>query len=305
MDYAKTGQLIAQARKEKGMTQRELADQLHITDRAVSKWERGISFPDVSILESLSAALGVPMSQLITGAGEGVGTEETLQDGVAVFKREIKSKVRRTARLTVAIIIGVAILVATVCFLWKYVPAQRISFREIPLTMGEREIAGTNGVNAARFHIQLSPDVERCEILEETWTAEGLCSSEKLWDIPTTWDANMFDLHTDGWSRTRKMNFSIGFAVNSQERTYNWNYAGDGRKHSYDSTYLQDANMIWSLSYRNLSTVHLSKNSAVPLMVGYISDTIPGEFRLDNLQPGDTVSVIDGGTVKVLWLVIS
>lgn len=43
MDNVKTGQLIQELRKRRGMTQRELADQLHITDRAVSKWERGVS----------------------------------------------------------------------------------------------------------------------------------------------------------------------------------------------------------------------------------------------------------------------
>ena len=43
MDNMKTGQFIRDLRKEKGMTQKELADKLHITDRAVSKWERGVS----------------------------------------------------------------------------------------------------------------------------------------------------------------------------------------------------------------------------------------------------------------------
>ena len=43
MDNVKTGGFIKQLRKEKEMTQRQLADQLHITDRAVSKWERGVS----------------------------------------------------------------------------------------------------------------------------------------------------------------------------------------------------------------------------------------------------------------------
>ena len=44
MDRQKTGALIAQTRKKRGLTQRELAEQLHISDRTVSKWERGLSY---------------------------------------------------------------------------------------------------------------------------------------------------------------------------------------------------------------------------------------------------------------------
>ena len=57
MDKTKTGALIAAARKEKNMTQKELAKALHVSDRAVSKWERGAGFPDVSLLEPLAEAL--------------------------------------------------------------------------------------------------------------------------------------------------------------------------------------------------------------------------------------------------------
>ena len=49
MDREKTGGLIASARKERGLTQKELAAMLHVSDRAVSKWERGAGFPDVSL----------------------------------------------------------------------------------------------------------------------------------------------------------------------------------------------------------------------------------------------------------------
>ena len=58
MDTEKMGALIAKMRKEKGLTQKELADQLHVTDRAVSKWERGICCPDISLLEDLANILG-------------------------------------------------------------------------------------------------------------------------------------------------------------------------------------------------------------------------------------------------------
>ena len=57
MDNRKTGTFIRMLRKGKNLTQRELAEQLHITDRAVSKWERGLCAPDLSLLEPLAEAL--------------------------------------------------------------------------------------------------------------------------------------------------------------------------------------------------------------------------------------------------------
>lgn len=71
MDNTKTGVLIKELRKEKNMTQKELADLLHITDRAVSKWERGLCAPDISLLEPLAAALGVTVTELISGERQG------------------------------------------------------------------------------------------------------------------------------------------------------------------------------------------------------------------------------------------
>ena len=59
MDRTKTGALIAAARKEQNMTQKELAAALHVSDRAVSKWERGAGFPDISLLEPLADTLGL------------------------------------------------------------------------------------------------------------------------------------------------------------------------------------------------------------------------------------------------------
>lgn len=67
MNNNKMGLFIAGLRKEKQMTQRELAEQLHITDKAVSKWERGLSFPDISLLPGLSEILGVSIDELLNG----------------------------------------------------------------------------------------------------------------------------------------------------------------------------------------------------------------------------------------------
>lgn len=57
--------VIVELRKEKGMTQQELADKLHITDKAVSKWERNLSYPDITSISKLADILGVESSYLI------------------------------------------------------------------------------------------------------------------------------------------------------------------------------------------------------------------------------------------------
>jgi len=67
MDAKKTGDFIAEKRKERNMSQRELAQYLNITDKAISKWERGLSFPDITILIPLSEVLNVSIYDLLTG----------------------------------------------------------------------------------------------------------------------------------------------------------------------------------------------------------------------------------------------
>ena len=67
MDATKTGEMIRSLRKEKGMTQSNLAEQLHVSVQAVSKWERGTGYPDVALLADLSRLLEVQMETLLSG----------------------------------------------------------------------------------------------------------------------------------------------------------------------------------------------------------------------------------------------
>ena len=70
MDAGKTGKFIAKKRKSMNMTQNELAKKLQITDKAVSKWERGLSFPDISILIPLAEILNISLYDLLIGGSE-------------------------------------------------------------------------------------------------------------------------------------------------------------------------------------------------------------------------------------------
>ena len=67
MDQIKIGKFIAECRKQKNLSQLQLADMLNITDKAISKWERGISKPSSSIMLELCEILGINVNELLNG----------------------------------------------------------------------------------------------------------------------------------------------------------------------------------------------------------------------------------------------
>lgn len=116
MDKEKTGQLITRLRKDKGLTQKQLADALNVTDKAVSKWERGLSFPDISMLEPISELLDISIMEIL--AGEKLdGTEsmtrleakELIDASVEIGDEEIRHK-KQISRLIIIILVVVTLL---------------------------------------------------------------------------------------------------------------------------------------------------------------------------------------------------
>ncbi len=116
------GQFIARMRKEKNMTQKELARQLHITDKAVSKWERGLSCPDITLLTSIADILGVTTSELLNGAkAEAVSPAHQNADSTvdkALFYAEKTSKKKMADFLNIAaaafsasLLLGIAVCI--------------------------------------------------------------------------------------------------------------------------------------------------------------------------------------------------
>lgn len=129
MDNIKTGNLIKELRKEKGMTQKDLADKLHITDRAVSKWERGLCAPDISLLEPLSEILEVKVTDLISGeqsAEEEKEVETKVLEAINYSERELKKKTSVLKRRVVIVsaVAGVMLLL-WIANLWSPVIFQR------------------------------------------------------------------------------------------------------------------------------------------------------------------------------------
>ena len=87
MNSKSLGAMIAELRKEKGLTQLELANMMNVTDKAVSKWERDISCPDISSIPRLAEILGVSVDDLMRSNSHRKEKAENLEDKVMLILR--------------------------------------------------------------------------------------------------------------------------------------------------------------------------------------------------------------------------
>ena len=116
MDKEKTGQLITTQRKEKGLTQKQLADALNVTDKAVSKWERGLSFPDISMLEPISELLDISIMEILAGERQDKNdtltreeAQELINASVELGDEEIKHR-KEISKLIIIILVVITLL---------------------------------------------------------------------------------------------------------------------------------------------------------------------------------------------------
>ena len=111
MDPKKTGIIISDARKKVKMTQKDLADKLYVSDKAVSKWERGLCFPDISVLIPLTEILNISLYDLLRG--EKVNkkeVEETLKNTINYSNSEINRKKKKYITISLIIIFIIALI---------------------------------------------------------------------------------------------------------------------------------------------------------------------------------------------------
>ena len=132
MDKAQLGAFIAERRKALGMRQKDLADRLHVTDKAVSKWERGLSYPDVTLLEPLADTLGLNLTELAscTAHAEAGGEtrEEQAMKNVLQLSADSVAATRKKGRRWIAVLTAACLLLAavlTALILWSVVSIHR------------------------------------------------------------------------------------------------------------------------------------------------------------------------------------
>ena len=101
MDAALTGRRILTLRKELGWTQKELAEKLHVTDKAVSKWENGLNFPDIALMEPLAEVLGTTVLSLL---GLEKAEENTIVQTITDISIAETIRLKRTIRTWITFI---------------------------------------------------------------------------------------------------------------------------------------------------------------------------------------------------------
>ena len=120
MDASKFGKFISEQRKALGMTQADLGNKLMVTDKAVSKWERGLGFPDINTLEPLAEALQVSVQELmraeknVTQATNEEAVSEALRNTISVADKQLKDAERRGIRVILGVVAVVVLFMLAI-----------------------------------------------------------------------------------------------------------------------------------------------------------------------------------------------
>lgn len=234
MEPIKTGNLIAQARHEKSMTQKQLAELLHVTDRAVSKWERGLSFPDVSLLEPLSRALDLTITELLDGERiEQRGDEHTALAVSQLAAAALQKKTSKVRLLTAALcILALLLLGVGIYRAWNAPthPASADTISYVPLSEEDRWLTKLSSGRSLKYRYTLTDDVTAIYLANEIWTEDGKYTGGRisLWrqdkdQTPLPYRGHMFfrvddmpALFSDGQDRPHlKLNIMWPSVVNS------------------------------------------------------------------------------------------
>ncbi len=134
MNQTEIGKFIAKCRKEKNLTQAQLAEKLNITDRAVSKWETGKSMPDSSIMLELCEILGITVNELLSGEKMDMESyEKKADENLIALKR--KDENNMTKNVIISILFSVTLLVGImVCLICNIAISGNLTWSLIPVS---------------------------------------------------------------------------------------------------------------------------------------------------------------------------
>lgn len=138
MNQTEIGKFIAKCRKEKKLTQAQLAEKLNITDRAISKWETGKSMPDSSIMLELCEILGITVNELLSGEKIDMEVyEKKAEENLITLKRKEENNITKNVIISIlfSVTLFIGIMVCLICNIaisgnltWSLIPVSSIIF---------------------------------------------------------------------------------------------------------------------------------------------------------------------------------
>lgn len=134
MDAKVTGCFIAQLRKELGLTQKELAEKLEVTDKAISRWETGKGLPDTSLLKPLAEIFGVSVGELLSGRPMDDSQIKSQADHIILESLSYEESQERWKQILRYVFLG--ILVALGGFFFALVVARFATSKDAAVSLG-------------------------------------------------------------------------------------------------------------------------------------------------------------------------
>ena len=158
MDLVKIGKYIAGKRKALGMTQKQLAEKLNMSDKSVSKWERGICLPDVSVYMELCEILGISINEFLAGEDiDAENVEKKSEDNIIQVAKDSKKKQKNLKSIlaVVTTFTVIMVLVLGVVFVHKVMEPKNY-ITAVDRTSAEMKTAellsGTDGAYLFKFY---------------------------------------------------------------------------------------------------------------------------------------------------------
>ena len=187
MDLIKIGKYIAEKRKALGLTQKQLAEKLNMSDKSVSKWERGICLPDVSIYMELCSILRISINEFL--AGEDIGAENVIEksdSNLIQITKESKKK-QKNLKTILAVVTVFAVIVSAILgtlFFHKLIQPKNY-ITAVDQTSTEMKTAellsGTDG--AYLFHYFTKDEFKTLTIYVSEYQSGTLISKRKVADL--------------------------------------------------------------------------------------------------------------------------
>lgn len=189
MNNEKIGNFIATLRRNKGLTQKELALKLSVTDKAVSKWERGLGFPDITLLNSLANILEVDVSEILNGElgkDKSINVQKSLDEAIENIDKKRKERNSKIKKNVLKLIVIAVFLMFFIIF---------IQIRDYIKYNPDKILPGENNYKLGRYYLEDSGMDKIKEIIE------------KSENMPSKYDISYFEATLNKERNSKKIYF--------------------------------------------------------------------------------------------------